>query len=98
MSGAAPLPEPRTVTAEIREGRYAGWRFTARRDWTVRELMELNEGLPGKAAFLDRQLLEHNFPDREGNVAASMLDVYPADAIGHVLDALTEAIATTPFE
>lgn len=79
---AAPRVEHRTVELEL-PSPYEGWRFTARLDFPARVLMDLQSGdFETVIKAMDTVLVvDHNFPDVNGDIAASMLDVDPLDAV-----------------
>jgi hypothetical protein len=94
---AAPRLEGRTADFEL-AAPYTGWTFTARLDFPARWLEELaSSNVLRVCAALDRFLIvDHNFPDIDGNVAASMLDVYPAEAVVYAVAAYQRGTSTLP--
>jgi hypothetical protein len=84
---AAARPEVRTVTLSLPEP-YAGWTFTARTDYPARVLEDLtSDNIFQVARALNLIVLEHNFPDINGNVAGDLMDV---DPVGGIIAALGE--------
>ena len=88
---AIPAVWLRTISVELAEP-YAGWRGTFRRSLSLNALIELQSGDLGRiVALLDARLLEHNFPDGGGGIAASLGDVEPLDAISAIALAFMKA-------
>lgn len=92
---AAPRLEGRTVTLEL-DTPYQGWWIEWRTDFPARylEAMAEADSWPAVCRVLDRWIVvAHNFPDLDGNVAASMLDVMPIEAVGAAMAAAKKASA-----
>lgn len=93
---AAKRPEQRTVTVTL-TGEFAGWEATARADFPARWLAEFDTADFAKfTTFMERIVLDHNMPDSEDNVAASMADVDPSDGLVKMCDAVLDAIGALP--
>ena len=93
---AAPSPPARTATLTL-EAPYDGWTFTIRLDYPARVLEQLLSGSVVTITHaLDSLVVDHNFPDVEGNVAASMLDVFPVDGVLAAFDAYQDHRLTVP--
>lgn len=93
---AAPGLPARTATLEL-EAPYEGWVFTIRLDYPARVLEQLLSGsVVTITRALDTLVIEHNFPDVDGKVAASMLDVYPVEGVLAAFDAYQDHRLTVP--
>ena len=93
---AASAPEGRTVTAEG-TGAFLGWQITARADFPARVLIDLRSGsIPTILQGLDAIVIDHNLPDGEGGIAASMVDVVPYEGAMHMAEAVFDAIGKLP--
>lgn len=96
---AARRPEafaPRTVTVTLKEP-FEEWVATCRVDFPLRVFQDMNSGDVDRVLpALDRIVLDHNFPDESGEVATSMADVDPADAVTLLVEGLTEAAGKLP--
>lgn len=91
----AKRPAPRTITAKISEGEFAGWEATAKADFPARLLADLQSGSIEKiCAVLDTIIIEHNFPNANDELAESMADVDPYTGLmlmgGEIFDALSK--------
>lgn len=90
----AQAPLRRTVHVLVAEGPYEGWEFTAYADFKAKYLAEFQgDDIVAILAFLDRNLIEHNFPDAEDPsiLAASIGDVDNAalqEMTGRIFDAI----------
>lgn len=94
---AAAKPAPRTVTVEISEGDFAGWRCVAIADFPARVVADLESGKVALIfAALDRIILEHNFPDEAGELAGSMADVDPLRGVVAIAGAIAHKIESLP--
>lgn len=93
---AARRPEPRTVTV-AGEGEFAEWSCSARADFPARVLAQLQSSdISQIMAALDVIVIEHNFPDAAGEVAASMADVDPYDGLLTITGGVFDAIGKLP--
>ncbi len=93
---AARKPSVRTVELHG-TGELAEWVARARVDFPAQWLVELQSHDFGKVlAVLDRVLVEHNFPDADGNVAATMADVDPFTGLLEIVDRLGDVLKTLP--
>lgn len=93
----AKAPAPRTARAELGAGEFAGWYAVVRADFPLRVLEDLQSGnVERMGRALDRITVDHNMPDTDGNVAASMADVDPYDGMLTVAAAALEAITKLP--
>lgn len=93
----AARPPARTVHVAIDDGAFAGWEATARADFPARLLVDLESGSAAKVlGVLEAIVIEHNFPDETGELAATLGDVEPFDGIMVVSGKLLEAIGRLP--
>jgi hypothetical protein len=82
MRKAAKRPAARTVTATIEAGEFAGWSATAKADFPARVLSDLQSGNVDRlVAALDAIIIDHNMPDTNDEIAASMGDVEPYEGV-----------------
>lgn len=95
---AGTRPAARTVEATGKAGgEFADWWCRARVDFRAAWLVELGSGDVARIIrVLGLIILEHNFPDADGEVAATLEDVDPYDGLMHVAGELTDAIGTLP--
>lgn len=94
---AARRPAPRVVTVTIEAGDFAGWSATARADFPARLLADMQSGDIGRLlAVLDAIIVEHNFPNSEDGIAATMNDVDPYGGLVEVAGELFDAIGKLP--
>jgi hypothetical protein len=92
----APRPETRTVSVKL-TGRYAGWEVTARADFRAGFLADLQSGQVAKViTVLDEIVIEHNFPNGAGELAASFADVDPYGGVIAAGIGIFEAIGKLP--
>lgn len=89
----AAKPAPRTIDVELTAGDFAGWSCTARADFPSSVVADLeSKQLDRILRALDRIIIDHNFPDADGNLAATMADVDPYRGLfaiaGEVFDRL----------
>lgn len=93
---AAKRPAPRTVSVTL-TGTYAGWSATARADFPVSYLTELQSGEIARIMpILDRVILEHNMPNADDEIASTMADVDPYDGMTTMAAAIFDAIGKLP--
>lgn len=84
---AAPPAEPPVELALASP--FDGWTFTARTDFSVRVLAELqSRDIARIIAALDQVILSHNFPNADGKLAAQLEDVSPWKALTKIVEAL----------
>jgi hypothetical protein len=81
------------VHVAVEEGEFAGWEATARADFPARLLADLQSGKVDRLiTALDEIITDHNFPDSEDRIAATMSEVDPYPGLlevgGRVLDAI----------
>jgi hypothetical protein len=94
---AARRPEPRTVTVTIPKGDFEGWEATARADFPAALLADLQSGsITRIIAVLDAIVIDHNMPDVNDEVAASMGEVDPYSGLMEVASAIFDAIGKLP--
>jgi hypothetical protein len=92
----AKRPAPRTVTVTL-DGDFEGWEATARVDFPARLLVELESGkLERIIPALDSIIIDHNFPNDQDEIAASLGDVDPYSALEKLADKVFDAIAKLP--
>lgn len=94
----AARPAARTVSIEIPAGQpFAGWRATAAADFPAGRLADLQSGRIDRILeTLEAIILEHNFPNLDDELAATLADVAPYDGLLVVAAAIFEAIAKLP--
>lgn len=93
---AARRPAPRTVTVTL-GGEYEGWGCTARADFPARVLADLqSDSIDRIFGALDVIVTDHNFPDVDGEIAASMSEVDPYEAVLKAAAAIFDAIGSLP--
>ena len=93
----AKRPVSRTVTVAIEEGDFAGWQATARADFPAGLLADLQSGDIGSIiGVLDKIITDHNFPDANDELAATMADVDPYDGLLTVSSEIFDAIGKLP--
>ena len=94
---AAKRPAPRTVTVTVEKGDFEGWEATARADFPAALLADLQSGSIDRIiAVLDSIVVEHNMPDSEDGVAASMAQVDPYAGLLAVAKDIFDAIGKLP--
>lgn len=94
---AAKRPPTRTVEVGIAEGDFAGWQATFRVDFPARLLEEFESGSAQRViAALQKLVIEHNFPDVDGEVAATLIDVDPYTGLVAIADAYMDALRALP--
>jgi hypothetical protein len=94
---AAKRPPPRTVTVTIEEGDYAGWEATAKADFPARILADFDSGKVDRIITgLDAIIVDHNFPNADDELAASMAEVDPYAGLVAVAEKVFEAINKLP--
>jgi hypothetical protein len=92
----AKRPAARTVTVQL-EGEFEGWEATARADFPARYLADFDSGkLERIIPALDAIVLDHNFPNSQDEIAASMGDVDPYTALTAFADKVFDAIGKLP--
>jgi hypothetical protein len=94
---AAKRPAHRTILVTITEGDYEGWEATARVDFPLTVLEDLESGNVTRLVHaLDVILVDHNFPNEHDEIAASMAEVDPYDGLMVVANRVFQAIAKLP--
>jgi len=94
---AAKRPAPRIVEVSIAEGDFAGWSATARADFPAAILAELQSSdIARISAALGRIIIEHNMPDSEDNIAATLAEVDPYEGMMAISSAIFDAIGNLP--
>ncbi len=94
---AAKRPAPRTVEITVRGGDFDGWSATARADFPAGLLADLQSGQISRIiGVLDAVVIEHNMPDANDEVAATMSEVDPYSGLMEVATAIFDAIAKLP--
>jgi hypothetical protein len=94
---AARKPAPRLVDVIVKDGDFEGWEATARADFPARVLADLQSGsIERIMTALDVIVTEHNFPDAEGEIAASMAEVDPYDGLLRIAGDIFDAIGKLP--
>lgn len=74
---AAPRPETRTIDVAL-GGAYQGWEVTAKADFRAGLLVDLQSGSVERViAAMDEIVIDHNFPNSAGEIAANMAQVDP---------------------
>lgn len=93
---AAKKPAPRTVEVKL-SGEFEGWEMTARADFPAKVLARLqSDRIDDITSALDSIVIEHNFPDADGEVAGSMADVDPFEGMRNAANQLFEEIGKLP--
>ena len=93
----AARPAARTVSVEIKKGDFLGWEATARADFPARLLADLQSGdIARIIGVLDAIITDHNFPDKDDELAASMGDVDPYNGLMVVAGEIFDQIAKLP--
>jgi hypothetical protein len=93
----ASRPAPRTITVTIEAGDFAGWSATARADFPARLLVKLESGkLSEVLEVLGEIIVDHNMPNSDGEIAASLADVDPYAGMLAVSNAIGEALGKVP--
>lgn len=94
---AAKRPTTRTVEVGISSGDFEGWQATFRVDFPAKLLEDFeSQSALRVMAALQQIVIEHNFPDSEGEVAASLMEVDPYTGLVAIADAYLEAIRALP--
>jgi hypothetical protein len=93
----AKRPAMRTVTVAIEDGDFAGWEATARADFPAKYLADFDSGkIERIITALDAIIVDHNFPNAEDEIAATMADVDPYTGLVAVADKVFDAISKLP--
>lgn len=93
---AAKRPPSRTVVIKL-DGPFEGWEATCKADAPWRVLADLgSDSLDRIIAGLDGLVIDHNFPDSTDEVAASMGEVDPSDAVQLLAERYPEAVGKLP--
>lgn len=93
---AGKRPAPRAVTVTL-DGPFEGWQAVLRANPKLAVLADLeSESLARVITGLDGLILSHNFPDENDEVATSMGEVDPSDALTPLVEKYFEAISTLP--
>jgi hypothetical protein len=89
-------PEPRTVSVKL-SGDFEGWECIAKADFRAGLLADLQSGnLASVIRVLGEIIVEHNFPDETGKLAATIADVDPYDGLISAGTAIFDAIGKLP--
>lgn len=92
-----PRPEPRIVTVGISEGRFTGWRARVRVDFPASLIREFESGNPDRMlAAAGELILEWNFPDRDGRLAATLEDADPFAGVAEIIRTAMKAVSSLP--
>lgn len=76
---------------------FDGWEATARADFPAGWLADLQSGDPARAVEAGSKIiLEHNMPNADDQVAATIGDVEPFDGVFVMLEAIAYAIGSLP--
>jgi hypothetical protein len=93
---AASRPAARTVEVHG-TGEFAEWEGTAKADFPASVLADLqSESIERIMQALDVIVIDHNFPDADGDVAEVMADVDPYDGLLMISGQIFEAIGKLP--
>ena len=93
----APRPAGRSVDVTLAEGPFATWSVTAAADFPAGMLADLQSGdLALIIAVMDAIVTDHNLPNDQGELAASMRDVSPYDGLLAIAAELFQAIGKLP--
>jgi hypothetical protein len=94
---AAKAPEQRTVTFTVPDGAFEGWEATAAADFEASVLADLQSGVIERIVkAMTEIVIDHNMPDRKGEIAKDLADVKPYDGLMAVGAGLFEALAKLP--
>lgn len=94
---AAKRPKPRTVHVLIESGDYEGWEMTARADFPAALLGDLQSGSIERIIHvLDKIVIEHNMPDSDDEIAATMNEVDPYGGLMEIGKGIFDAIGKLP--
>lgn len=86
----------RTVTVEG-DGDTSTWTLTIRTGFSARMLEDLGSGdLFRILRAADQLVVDHNMPNVEGEVAPSLMDVYPAQAAQAMVMRALDAMSKVP--
>jgi len=89
-------PKPRTVTV-TGPGEFSTWECTARADFPARLMVDLQSGNVSLVlAAFGAIVVEHNFPNVDGEIAATLEDVDPYTGLTELAGAIFEAIGRLP--
>lgn len=98
-SKAAKVPkgyETRTVNVTL-DAPFEEWVAVCRADVPLRVFQDLNStDFDRVLPALDRMVVSHNFPGEDGQVAATMAEVYPTDAVNLLVKGIGEEIGKLP--
>lgn len=93
---AAKKPAPRTVTVSL-TGEFEGWEMTAKADFPAKVLALLqSDMIDDITTALDKIVVDHNFPDSDGEVAKTMADVDPFEGMRNAAMQLFEELGKLP--
>lgn len=96
MRQAAKRPETRTVTVKLK-GAFEGWECTAKADFRAGLLTDLMSGEVDRiVGVLGEIIIDHNFPNEAGDVAASIRDVDPYEGVIKAGEAIFDALGKLP--
>lgn len=94
---AARRPAPRTVTVTVKDGTFEGWEATARADFPAALLADLQSGdIDRIMTVLDAVILDHNMPNSQDEIAATMAEVDPYSGLMEIANLVFDAIAKLP--
>lgn len=92
---AAKKPEARTVTVDVPG--FPEWQCTARADFPAKILADLqSDQIDRIFSALDAVILDHNFPDMAGDIAAAMTEVDPYEGALAAAAAVFDAFGKLP--
>src|SRR5262245_2283631 len=96
IAGVAKRPPTRYVDVALKAP-YAGWQARARADFPARLLADLQTSDVHRVIrALEGIVVEHNFPNEQGELAASIADVDPYDAVIEAGIAIIDALGKLP--
>lgn len=94
---AAKRPEARTVEVAVSGGDFDGWAGTFRADFPAEVLYDLQSGnVERTIAAMAAIVVDHNFPDSDGEIANSLTDVDPYEGLIRVAFELIDTLANLP--
>ena len=94
---AAKRPPVRTVEVGIPEGDFAGWQATFRVDFPAKLIEEFESNNARRViAALQVLVVDHNFPDANGEIAETLIDVDPYTGLVAIADAYMDALRALP--
>ena len=93
----AKRPTPRTITVGMAEGDFAGWQCEAKIDFPASLLADLqSQDAIRFLHVMDAIVVDHNFPNADDEIAATMADVDPYSGLVAMARQIFDAIGALP--